>query len=414
MRKVHLLMPALAAAMIVAGASCSKSDKGVNPDDLINEDNSTFAIAITADGTSTEATDYIVQSKDLMTGVITPVGQGIEQKSYRMYEVVGKTLLSITYQGTNVVPGYTLNDKGLLTKKNGEFSILRLHARGVVDENRMFGMFVPRDGSAEATFYEINASTMSVAKTAKLNVFEAANNWKEWAYFNDVRLVGGKVFAPYFQIKNSGFDTQYADSAYLAIYSYPELKLEKIIKDDRTGTLGRYASNDVLSITENGDVYAYSAAGAIAAGNVPSTKPSGILRIKNGATDFDKDYFFNIETVSGGYKICGMKYIGGGKALAQIFSFKDHVAADKWSNRDCRLVIIDFNAKSITNVDGVPLHTGGSLQYGAVIDKGVAYLQVQNTADGIHIYKVDIATAKGTKGAKVQGKAVMGLFKLTK
>ncbi|MGE7773969.1 DUF4374 domain-containing protein [Chitinophaga sp. NPDC101104] len=413
MRKVQLLMPALAAAMTIAGSSCSKSDKNVNPDDLVNPDNSTFVIAVTAEGSSSEATDYILQSKDLMTGVITPVGQGIEQKSYRMYEVVGKTLLSITYQGTNVVPGYALNDKGILSKKNGEFSILRLHARGVVDQDRMFGMFCPRDGSAEATFYEINATSMSVARQAKINVFQTANNWKEWAYFNDVRMVGGKVFAPFFQIKNSGFDTQYADSAYLAIFSYPDLKLEKVIKDERTGTLGRYASNDVLSITESGDVYTYSAAGAIAAGSVPSAKPSGILRIKNGTTDFDKDYFFNIETATGGYKLCGMKYIGGGKALAQIFSFKDHVAGDKWTNRDCRLAIIDLTAKTITNVTDVPLHTGGGLQYGCVIDKGLAYLHVQN-ADGIYIYKVDLATAKGTKGAKVQGKAVMGLFKMTK
>ncbi|WP_298717411.1 DUF4374 domain-containing protein [Chitinophaga sp.] len=413
MRKVQFWMPALAAAMIVSASSCSSDKKEVNPDDLVNEDNSTFVIAVTAEGSASEATDYVLQSKDLMTGLITPVGQGIEQKSYRMYEVVGKTLLSITYQGTNIVPGYALNDKGILTKKNGEFSILRLHARGVVDENRLFGMFVPRDGSAEATFYEINASNMRVDKQAKINVFEAANNGKEWAYFNDVRLVGNKVFAPFFQIRNSSFDTEYADSAYLAIYSYPELKLEKVIKDDRTGTLGRYASNDVLAITESGDVYTYSAAGAIAAGNVPSSKPSGILRIKNGTTDFDKDYFFNIETATGGYKLCAMKYIGGGKALAQIFSFKDHVAGDKWTNRDCRLAIIDFSTKTITDVAGVPLHTGGSLQYGCVVDKTVAYLQVQN-GEGIHMYKVDLATAKGTKGAKVQGKAVMGLFKMTK
>ncbi len=143
MRKVHLGLPALAAAMILTAASCSSDKNDVNPGDLVNEDNSTFVIAVTADGSSSEATDYVIQSKDLMSGVITPVGQGIEQKSYRMYEVVGKTLLSITYQGTNVVPGYALNDKGILTKKNGEFSILRLHARGVVDNDRMFGMFCP-------------------------------------------------------------------------------------------------------------------------------------------------------------------------------------------------------------------------------------------------------------------------------
>lgn len=410
MKKVNgFLVTSLAVTILTTGVSCKKDKDAPGNDDVVNEENSTYVLAVTAEGSSSEATDYVVQSKDLMTGSISLVGNGIEQKSYRMYEQVGKTLLSITYQGTNIVPGYSLNSQGVLTKKDGEFSILRLHARGVLDKDKMVGMYVPRDGSAEATFYEISATEMKVVRQAKINVFDVAGNGKEQAYFNSLLVSGNKLFAPFFQIKNSSFDTEYADSAYIAVFSYPELKLEKVIKDSRTGTAGAYASNDALLKADNGDMYTYSPT-AISSGIAPTAKPSGILRIKNGTTDFDKDYFFNIEAATGGYKIAHMKYVGGNKAIAQIYSFKDHVAGDKWSERDVRLAVIDLIAQTVTYVSDVPLHTGG-LHYTSVVENGSVYLKISN-AGGIFIYKVDIATAKGVKGAQVKGKAVMGMFKM--
>ncbi|MBO9640374.1 MAG: DUF4374 domain-containing protein [Siphonobacter aquaeclarae] len=407
MKKVHAV---LAAAIAMGFSACKSDSDKVNPDDL-TDGNSTYVLALTADGSASESTDYILQTKDLMTGVLSPVGQGIEQKSYRMYEQVGKTLLSITYQGTNVVPGYTLNQAGLLTKKNGEFSILRLHARNPINDSLMVGMYVPRDGTAEATVYEINANQMKVTREAKVNVFQAAGNGKEWAYFNDARVIGNKLWAPFFQIKNSSFETAYADTAYVAVYSYPGLKLEKVLKDARTGAIGVYAGNDALSLTENGDMYTYSPT-AIASGSAPTTKPSAVMRIKNGTTEFDKDYFFNIEEVTGGYKIASMKYVGNGKALAQIYSFKDHTAADKWTTRDVRLAVLDLNAKTVAYVTDVPLHTGG-MKYSSIVENGNVYIQIKNN-DGVFIYKIDIAAAKGTKGAQVQGKSVMGFFKMSK
>jgi hypothetical protein len=217
------------------------------------------------------------------------------------------------------------------------------------------------------------------------------------------------VYAPFFQIKNNTFESAFADSAYIAVYSYPDMKLEKVMKDGRTGTVGAYATNNAMSITENGDIYTYSPT-AIASGIAPTAKPSGILRIKNGTTEFDPGYFFNIEEVSGGYKIASMLYVGNGKALAQIYSFKNHVAADKWTTRDCRMAVLDLNAKTISYIDDVPLHIGG-FQYKSIIEGGNVYAQIKN-ANGVYIYRIDIAALKAYKGAQIQGKAVMGFFKM--
>ncbi|MES2627569.1 MAG: DUF4374 domain-containing protein [Bacteroidota bacterium] len=406
MKKRTFLPVLLAFGAMTTFSSCDKKEE-----EVVTVTGS-YVLAVTADGSSSEATDYILQSSDLMSGEISPVGQGIEQKSYRMYELVGKTLLSITYQNPNTVPGYVMNAEGKLVQKTGQFSVNRLHARNPIDQNTMFGMTVPRDGSRYATLYEIDVNSMTVLMQKQIDVFEAAGNGVEWAYFNDIRKVDNKIFIPFFQIKNNLFESAYTDTAYIAVYSYPDFKLEKVMKDARTGTLAVYASNDAMSVTENGDIYAYSST-ALSSGVQPSTKPSGILRIKKGTTEFDQNYFMNIEEITGGYKLNSIKYVGNGKALAQIYSFKTHEKTDLWTGRDCKLAVIDFVAKSVTYVSGVPLHTGsgGGLKYKSLVEGDNVYAQISN-AEGIYIYRININSATGTKGAHVQGKAVMGMYKM--
>src|SRR5690606_9145237 len=104
--------------------------------------------------------------------------------------------------------------------------------------------------------------------------------------------------------------TEYPDQAWIAVYSYPNMELEKVIQDDRTSFIGRYFTNG-LGVVENGDVYAFSS--STAQGLVPdvvngkdtvkrvitTTKPSAITRIKNGTDAFDT-YYLNFETASGG------------------------------------------------------------------------------------------------------------------
>jgi hypothetical protein len=41
-----------------------------------------------------------------------------------------------------------------------------------------------------------------------------------------------------------------------------------------------------------------------------STKPSAILRIKAGTTEFDKSYYLNFESLSGGLNITNWHYLG--------------------------------------------------------------------------------------------------------
>jgi hypothetical protein len=83
----------------------------------------------------------------------------------------------------------------------------------------------------------------------------------EVAHFSWLKQVGTKVFAPYLSIRGenapgttgTSFTTAYPDSSWVAVFNYADMKLEKIIRDNRTSFIGRYF-RDGLSVQENGDV----------------------------------------------------------------------------------------------------------------------------------------------------------------
>ena len=109
---------------------------------------------------------------------------------------------------------------------------------------------------------------------------------------------------------STSFDN-YADSSFVGIVNRNTQKFTKLIADGRTsvnwtpGTKNLY-SGAALVLDENNDIYVQGVAGA--------TVPSGIVRIKNGQTNFDPSYFFNLTTATGGNCI-GIHYYGNGKAL---------------------------------------------------------------------------------------------------
>src|SRR5690606_36742329 len=91
------------------------------------------------------------------------------------------------------------------------------------------------------------------------------------------------------------------------------------------------------------------------------TKPAGILKIANGTSVFDAGYFFNTDAASNGGKIAHAIYIGGNKLFAAITTVppsKPVIAAEKWSDANLTLAIVDLSAKTITRVANAPVYKG--------------------------------------------------------
>ncbi|WP_443938493.1 DUF4374 domain-containing protein [Pedobacter sp. MW01-1-1] len=395
------------AMLAMAGtlASCSKESE--NPTE---ETKGNYIITVTPVA-STAVADYLLTTNSLETGTISPAGKGIEQDgTYRYYVTHNNKFFSMLYGQGNpgAVTTYNIQD-GKLTKISN-FQSETVQAFAPVNDDILLTK-LPRTinatGATNITWYQVNTNSLLISATGTLDAMAPGNNG-EIAHFSWLQQVGNKVFAPFFSIKNGSFWTDHPDEAWIAVYSYPGMQLEKTIKDNRTSFIGRYFTNG-LGVVENGDTYAFSS--SVAANEdlstavtndskITSTKPSAITRIKSGTTEFDQTYYFNFETALTGYYITNWLYIGSNTFVAQVqpIASKGAYTAGK------ELAIVNVVNKTVTKVTGLPaladIKSVTTNNY-TPKDSKTAYFGINLTAGGGYIYKIDAATATATQGLKV-------------
>jgi hypothetical protein len=388
--------------------SCDSNNE--DPDPEIS-----LGITMSLKTTGGDETEFIVNQENIMEGEISAVGTGIEQNGWRFFYPVGKTLFASGYSDDNKCIGYVSNEMGQIVE-NGEFIFDNaLEMFGHSDDNSTWlAMEIPRAGFANRRLHFVDVSTVTVTDIVETKIFESKED-SLIAWPTALQVSGSKLFVPFHKLDAKGwFTTPDANAAYVAVYPYPNVSAEpeKIIMDTRTSNIGVNGATTGLIEADNGDLYSFSC-GAEMAGFAPaSTKPSGILRIKAGTTEFDADYFFNIEDATDGGKIFWFDYIGGNKAIARILTDDDGGA---WAayGRDVfnqKLVIIDLVAKTVTDVANVPLH---AKRYASpkMVEDGKVYVSVETETEA-YVYQVDIATATATKGAKINGKTIKGFYRL--
>src|SRR5690606_36998949 len=226
--------------------------------------------------------DYLLTADDLRQGTISTVGNGIEQDgTYRYYVTHNNRFFSMLYGQGNpgAVTTYELNPSGQLTKIS-DFQAETVQAFAPVNDDILL-MKIPRSGAANASSDSLAPEVRQIVGEGQINIEEVAANG-ERAHFTWLTQVGDKVFAPYMSIKgccNDTFGTNYPDSAWIAVFSYPSMELEKVIKDDRASYIGRYFTNGLI-VDEKGDVYAFSPAVATNNSSPTSTTPSAISKSK--------------------------------------------------------------------------------------------------------------------------------------
>jgi hypothetical protein len=151
---------------------------------------------------------------------------------------------------------------------------------------------------------------------------------------------------------------------------------------------------------------------SINSGFTQSTKQSGILKISAGTDEFDKDYFFNVEAISG-YKVLVATYVSNGLAVARVV--KDDESFGLWGTfsysgkQPCKMVVLDLINKKVTEVADVPMH-GGQYKTPLFVEDGKVYASINSGTDR-YIYQIDPKTAKGVKGAKIEGREIQAFYK---
>lgn len=399
--KSNTLFLGIATATLLA--SCNKSDR--EPDNPGN-----FIIAVTP-AASTGVADYLLTASSLDTGHISTAGQGVEQDgTYRYYVTHNNKFFSMLYGQGNpgAVTTYNILDGRL--NKLSNFQTETVQAFAPVNNDLLLMKISRNITNPFASWYRINTNTLQIESEGKVNTAAPSNNG-ELAHFSWIKQVGNKVFAPYFSIKaccSASFETAYPDSAWIAVYSYPDMQLEKVIKDNRTSYIGRYFV-DGLGVVENGDVYAFSASVAVTDGKISSTKPSAVVKIPAGTTEFDQSYFFNVEQASGGYNITDWLYVGHNKFVVLVTTKeeKGQYAAGK------RLGVINVVDKSFKLVTGMPdvddINSLTNMSNYSAEDGRDGYVGV-NLKSGVgYVYKIDSDNASASQGLRVDGGTITAI-----
>lgn len=373
--------------------------------DIENTDSDKYIVHLRV-GTSGETADYILTEDTITSGTITSAGQGVEQIGWRYSANTSKTLLSIGYYADNNAIGYGLDENGELYEK-GKFSFettLDVFSDEIGD-GELLAVEVPRSGFADRVFHQINGDDVQVMAKVSSPIYEnRPDSLVSWPTALVKR--GNKMFVPFYTLHaNGSFATPSTDTAFVAVYSYPELEFEQYIKDTRIGSLGIYGNKNGMVQTENGDLYTYSSA-SLACGFTTQEKPSGILRIKDGEMNFDQDYFFDIENQTNGEKLAYFEYVGDGLAVGRLITDDSGLWSYYGSADVCKLVILDLENQTITPVDGVPLHKG---QYAPMLVKdGKVFVNI-STSEEAFIYEIDPLNASAVKGAEIKGKEIQNL-----
>lgn len=377
--------------------------------DVQEEIPANYTVAFTAQGSENESTDYIFNTESIMEGSLSAEGIGIEQTGWRYMVGHHNTLFSVGYFDDNNTIAYELDEEGNVTEKGRFVFDNTLDMFGHPDENTMLAMEVPRIDFADRVLHKIDVNSVSIREKVDMRIWESReDSLVAWPTALQVR--NDKLFIPFYKLHARGdFTTPQTDTAYVAVYSYPEIEFEKYITDTRMGPIGIYGCFNGMIEDENGNFYAYSSA-SYANGFTTQSKPSGILRINNGETQFDKNYFFNIEEATGG-KINFFEYVGNGKAIANIVTDDSQLwGSYNTGNEIHKLVILDLENKTSTEVSGVPMHGGF---YGSPwhVEDGKVYMSIV-TSSNAHVYGIDVATATGTQGAEILGKELKGIYNL--
>lgn len=369
-----------------------------------------YIITATPVGT-TGIADYLLTADDVNGGTISTSGNGKEQDgSYRYYMTHKGRFFSLLYGQGNPgdVTTYRLTQEGkLVMTRFFQAETVQVLAKM---QDELLLMKIPRSGNESASFYRIDALKSRVNGEKQVNIVQLAAN-EERAHFTWAQQVGDKVFAPYMSIKGccgDAFGTAYPDSSWIAVFSYPDLNLEKVIRDNRTSFIGNYFNNG-LAVTETGDVYGYSGAAATNSSKHTSKKPSAIVRILKGTMEFDQSYFFNVQEKSGGHRIVDQMYLANNKMLLTMY--------DKPGAYDggLKLAMVDVVNQTFEWVKGAPEEINSiSAPYNNNTlsdDSKTAFIGL-NTPNGNRIYKIDVSSGTLTPGMKVEGGTITAITKM--
>ncbi|WP_420583374.1 DUF4374 domain-containing protein [Reichenbachiella sp.] len=399
----------LVVLFLFLSASCDDDENEEVEEGLSSKYVTSLRIAVSED----ETADYYLAVDDLMSGEITAEGQGTELIGWNYYGDFGGTYFAFGYD-LNECIGFKEESGKLL--QEGKFVFERMDMMSSLDDENFLAIGAPwGGGSFDCQLQVVNVEDIAIHKNVKHPIYESYDAEGEQlnAWPTGIFRDADKVFVSFYPLHGVSWATPTTDSAFVSVYSYPDLEYIKTIKDIRVGPIGYYGGSPAILENETGDHFTISG-GSKVTGFTQVTKPSGILKINAGEDEFDANYHFDVE--ASGYKAISGAYAGNDLVVARVISTTlDEQASEssQWaafgvSTPILNIAVLDLENETVTIVDDVPMH-GGQYQTPYLVEDGKVYISV-NDGSETYVYQVDAATATATKGAKIIGNQLQSIF----
>lgn len=346
--------------------------------------------------------------EDFMTGEIDMKGYGVEQKG-NMIPVGNRFFACSTSEDGG--RSYYLDINGDLNTGGREDRIYveEQYAYGNTEDN--MSVIVGASWTATTTgneilIYDPQSVSYIKRKVEDFGMTVDGEPFLEWP--SAVAQSGEYLYISYYPKSiNNGWELNKTDTAYVKVLKYPSLEFVADIKDSRTAPIGFYYANTALVTIENGDTYTFSS-NASAAGYTPGSKPSAIMRIKKNSTEFDPDYFFNVEESILKGKVLAAYPAGGNKAVIMYIPLELDTADNKngfFGKILFKMAVIDLPTQRITPVTNLPKYVSGDYFYGFAslfAENGKAYKSFYS-GDDSRVYEIDLESGVAKAGAYIRG-----------
>ncbi|MCR4029598.1 MULTISPECIES: DUF4374 domain-containing protein [Flavobacterium] len=298
----------------------------------------------------------LMYTNSSLDGVLTTTGRGIEQNgASRTYLTHNGLIYSFMFGGSapGAVTAYKINASKELEKVT-DFQTETMHAFGTMGDDILMMKNAWQPEEEFNSWYRLDTKTLQIVARGEINSNKLAGNGGK-AFFTDLKKVGNKLFASYWNIESARtFRSASPDSTMIAVYSYPEMKFEKVIRDARTGSIGAYFRSG-MEVDELGDLYVLGTKlGPDKTGAYSKKTPAAFMKIKKGTTEYDKSYFFDITAASGGKYVFQKLYLGKGNFLLTMGNNPDSYGTTMGLTNPISFAIVNVYNSTYKAVTGAP------------------------------------------------------------
>lgn len=274
---------------------------GCNNDDPVQSGepivNIKYGVSIVS-GAGNVQTTFLQGLTDLKVSSINN-SNGIELGQFSSIYSDGKSMFTAGFGAPATMKKYVFDktgkavlDQEIIVPGSNSFSTLE-----ILNETTGYATV----GGGISKVIKFNPTTMRII--GEIDLKDAGDD----LFYSDMIVRGNNLFVALNDFGGSGL-------AKVAVVDLTTDKLDKVITDDRTASLFNTLTSEIMMADAQGNIY-------IQASGLFSGKPSGVLKIKTGETEFDKNYFFNLKEATG--KTCFGLYNLGNDVVGTTISEDD-------------------------------------------------------------------------------------------